>query len=59
MAYAINRYTGDGTTTTFVFTFSYLVSSHVVVSVNGVVKTETTDYSVAGNSVIFVSAPAN
>jgi len=58
MAYAINRYTGDGTTTNFVFTFSYLVSSHVLVYVNGALQTETVNYTVSGSTVTFTSAPA-
>lgn len=57
-------YTGDGSTATFTVPFRFLSTSDLVVSVGGVTKVLTTDYTVtgvsaaAGGSVTFVVAPA-
>jgi tail fiber protein len=62
---AANRYTGNGTTTAFVYGFSILADTHIEVLVDGVTKTLTTDYTVSGvgasvgGTVTFVTAPAN
>ena len=54
-----NFYNGDGSTTLFSFTFEYLEESDVKVSVDGVVKTQTTDYTFANATTIsFNTAPA-
>ena len=59
MAYAINTYTGDGTTDTFSVTFPYISTTDVVVTIDGVTKTLTTDYTFATSSTIqFTSPPA-
>ena len=59
MAYAIDTYTGNGSTTTFSVTFPYIEKAHVVVTVDGTTKTLTTDYTFPTSSTIqFVSAPA-
>ncbi len=51
---------GDGSTTLFPFTFEYLEESDVKVSVDGVVKTQTTDYTFANATTIsFNTAPAS
>lgn len=60
-----NRYTGNGSTTVFAYTFRALVKTDLEVLVGGVVKTVDTDYTVSGlgasggGSVTFTSAPAN
>ena len=60
MSFAIVNYTGNGSTTTFSVTFPYITASHVIVKVNNVVKTLTTDYTFPTSSTIqFVTAPAN
>ena len=52
-------YTGDGSDKTFDITFPFLKDSHVKVSVGGETKTVTSDYSISGTVVTFVTAPAN
>ena len=60
MAYAIDFYTGNGSTTTYSLTFPYISQSNVVVQLDGVVKTLGTDYTFATSSTItFTTAPAN
>ena len=59
MAFAVDTYTGNGSTTTFSVTFPYIEQAHVIVSVDGVTKTLTTDYTFPTSSTItFTSAPA-
>ena len=61
----VNSYTGNGVTTVFPYTFKLLAQADIEVTVDGVVKTLTTDYSVSGvgvdggGNVTFVTAPAN
>jgi len=51
-------YSGTGSKTLFPFTFKYLEESDVKVSVDGSVKTQTTDYTFANATTIsFNSAP--
>lgn len=57
-------YTGNGATTAFVTTFSFLQSSDLVVTVAGAAKTLGTDFTVSGagnatGTVTFTTAPAN
>jgi hypothetical protein len=60
MAFAINNYTGNGSTTTYQVTFTYIVPSHVQVRLNNVLKTLGVDYTFPTSSTIqFVTAPAN
>ena len=61
MAYTIeNNYTGNGSTTLYSFTFPYLETTDIKVSVNQVVQTLTTHYTLASPTQIsFGSAPAN
>lgn len=60
MPYAINKYTADGSTTTFSVSFPYLSQGDLVVSVDGVVKTLTTDYTIPSSSqVTFNTAPTS
>lgn len=60
----VNSSTGNGVTTVFPYTFKILAEADILVTVDGVTKTLTTDYSVsgvgndAGGNVTFVSAPA-
>ena len=61
----VNSYTGNGVTTVFPYTFKLLAQADIEVTVDGVVKTLTTDYTVSGvgvdggGNVTFVTAPAN
>jgi|18_taG_2_1085343.scaffolds.fasta_scaffold05698_3 hypothetical protein len=60
MAYAIDTYTGNASTTTFNVTFPYISTTDVVVTLDGVTQTITTHYTFATSSTIqFVSAPAS
>lgn len=60
-----NRYTGNGSTTAFAYTWRVLLKTDIEVLVAGVVKTVDTDYTVTGlgasggGSVTFSVAPAN
>ena len=60
MSFAINNYTGNGSTTTFSVTFPYITQSHVQVRLNNVLKTLSVDYTFPTSSTIqFTTAPAN
>lgn len=60
----INRSTGNGVTTVFPYTFKIISSADMEVSVDGVVKTLTVDYTLsgvgddAGGTVTMLAAPA-
>lgn len=57
MAYSYVRYTGNGSTTNFVFAFPYIDSSHIKVRLNGVLNT---GFSFLNASTIqFTTAPAS
>lgn len=60
MAYlARHNYTGDGSSKMFAVSFPYLSTTHVEVTVGGVLKTLGTDYTFSNPAVIsFVTAPA-
>ena len=49
--------TGDGSTTTLTINSGRTVSD-VVVDVNGVIMTPTTDYTISGTTLTFATAPA-
>ena len=61
----INRYAANGVTTVFPCSFLIVNQADIKVTVDGVVKTITTDYTVSGvgtpsgGNVTFLSAPAN
>ena len=60
MAFAIDTYTGNGSTTSYSVTFPYITTADVIVTIDGVTKTLTTDYTFSNSSTIaFGSAPAN
>lgn len=60
MAFSVDTYTGNGSTTSYSVTFPYIEQAHVIVTVDGVTKTLSTDYSFSNSSTIaFTSAPAN
>jgi hypothetical protein len=60
MSFAINNYTGNGSTTTFSVTFPYITQSHVQVRLNNVLKTLGVHYTFPTSSTIqFTTAPAN
>jgi len=50
--------TGDGSTTAFTITSNRSVDD-VLVHVNGIIYTPTTDYTISGTTLTFASAPAN
>ena len=50
-------YNGDGSDKTFDITFPFIKDSHVKVSVGGATQTVTSDYSISGTVVTFVTAP--
>ncbi|TAL26314.1 MAG: hypothetical protein EPN94_03485, partial [Nitrospirae bacterium] len=61
----VNSYTGNGSATTFSYTFKIFANTDLKVTVAGVLKTLTTDYTVTGagqsggGSVVFISPPAS
>ncbi len=65
MATTEHFYTGNGSTTTFAFTFPYLSNADVEVELNNVLKTENTsgqtdnDYTISNTNIVFNSAPGN
>ena len=60
MSFAINNYTGNGSTTTFSVTFPYITQSHVQVRLDNVLKTLGVDYTFPTSSTIqFTTAPTN
>ncbi len=60
MATTSNSYTGNGSTVDFSFTFPYLKSTDIKVTVDEVVQTITTHYSLHNATTIrFVTAPAS
>jgi len=54
--YAQVSYTGDGNTTQYSITFSFIDSTHVKAFING---TETTAFTISSSTLTFTSAPAN
>ena len=61
MPYAKDSYTGDSSTTDFVISFPYIETSHVVVKVDGITKTNPDDYTFTTDSqkIRFSTAPAS
>ena len=61
MSYALTRLTGNGSTTTFTIGFAYRDKADLIVKVDGVAKTLTSDYTIpaGGTQITFNSAPAN
>jgi len=57
-AFVTRTYTGTGSTTNFTVTYGTTVSS-VIVTENGLVQTPTTDYTISGSTLTFVTAPGN
>ena len=60
MAFSVDTYTGNGSTTSYSVTFPYIEQDHVIVTIDGTTKTLGSDYSFSNSSTIaFTSAPAN
>ena len=65
MATTEHFYTGNGSTTSFAFTFPYLANSDVKVELDNVLKTENSsgqtnnDYTISNTNIVFNSAPAS
>ena len=57
-AFVTRTYTGNGVATTYTVTSGVTVSS-VLVTENGLVQTPTTDYTISGTTLTFITAPAN
>ena len=53
------KFSGTGSQTVFPFTIEYLATSDLRVFVNNAIQTETTDYSISGSDLTFVTAPAS
>ena len=59
MAFALDTYTGNNSSTSFSVTFPYIEQAHVIVTVDGATKTLNTDYTFSNSSTItFTTAPA-
>jgi len=59
LSYSVNsNLTGDGSTTAFTIGTSGRSQNDILVTVNGVLLVPTTDYSVSGTTLTFVTAPA-
>ena len=59
MAFALDTYTGNNSTTSFSVTFPYIEQAHVIVTVDGTTKTLNTDYTFSNSATItFTTAPA-
>ena len=60
MSYALTRYTGNNSTTTYTIGFAYRDKADLIVKVAGVTKALTTDYTipVGGTQIQFNSPPA-
>ena len=65
MATTEHFYTGNGSTTTFAFTFPYLANVDVKVELDNVLKTENSsgqtnnDYTISNTNIVFNSAPGS
>jgi hypothetical protein len=57
-AFVTRTYTGNGVATTFTVTSGSTVSS-VLVTENGLLQVPTTDYTIAGSTLTFNTAPSN
>jgi hypothetical protein len=53
----VDSYVGDNTTVTFALTEIPVIATALFVFVDGILKKLTTDYSISGQNVVFVSAP--
>ena len=55
MATTEHFYTGDGSTSSFSFTFPYLKNADVKVQIDTVTKTESTHYNISNTNIVFTS----
>lgn len=56
----VNTFTGDGSTVTFTLSENPVSINNLIVTVNGVTKTPTTDYTISGaTTLLFATAPAD
>ena len=55
MATTEHFYTGNGSTTTYAYTFPYYKTSDIKVTWDGALKTESTHYNVTGTNIVFTS----
>ena len=53
------EHTGNGSTTSFSISFTYLSTAEIDVKVNNVVKSIGSDYTISGQTLTFSSAPSN
>ena len=57
--FTIDTFTGNGSTVNYTLTEAPASANAILVIVSGLVKTRTTDYTVSGTTLTFVSAPAS
>lgn len=57
--FTVDTFTGNGSNDTFSLTDAPASANSILVSVDGSVKTATTDYSISGTDLIFVTPPNN
>ena len=57
--FTVDTFTGDGSTLAYTLSLAPASANAILVSVGGVFKTRTTDYTVSGTTLTFTSAPAN
>jgi len=57
--FTVDTFTGNGTSDTFSLSVEPATANALMVTVNGLHKTPTTDYSISGTDLIFTSPPSN
>lgn len=55
--FTIDTFTGNGTLTTFALSTTPTTANSILVSVDGIIQTPTTNYTLTDNDLIFTSAP--
>jgi len=59
VAISADTFTGDGTTTAFVISVAAAAVNGLLITIDGVVQQPTADYTLAGTTVTFTTAPIN
>jgi len=57
--FTVDTFTGNGSTTTYSLNASPATANAIMVTVDGIYQTPTTNYSISGSDLIFTSAPDN
>jgi len=58
-ASAVDKFEGDGNTTSFTLSFSYTGDTDALVFVNGALRNPGDDYTLSGTTITFVTAPSS